>query len=86
MARTVQVAEGVNDPHRHAQGSDRRAGAGPAEGQTGRRDVAARGPELNAQITELQAPGLKATEAFGRAGMASSPRSTRRSAPNRPMR
>ncbi|RCW79984.1 DUF3772 domain-containing protein [Paracoccus lutimaris] len=42
-------------------------GAPPAEGQTETDDVAARRKELNEQMAELQAPGLKAVEAYGRA-------------------
>lgn len=39
----------------------------PGEGQTESEDIAARRKELNAQLSELQAPGLAAVEAFGRA-------------------
>ena len=39
----------------------------PAEGQVEAEDVAARRKELNDQLNELQAPGLRAVEAFGRA-------------------
>ncbi len=42
-------------------------GAPPAEGQTESEDIAARRKELGAQLSELQAPGLAAIEAFGRA-------------------
>ena len=42
-------------------------GPAPAEGQTEPEDVAARRKALNDQMAELQAPGLKAIEAFGRA-------------------
>ncbi|KGJ06543.1 Small-conductance mechanosensitive channel [Paracoccus halophilus] len=39
----------------------------PGEGETEAEDVAARRQELNKQLAELQAPGLKAVEAQGRA-------------------
>ncbi|MTH78736.1 DUF3772 domain-containing protein [Paracoccus aestuariivivens] len=42
-------------------------GQPPAEGQSESDDVAARRKELNDQLSELQAPGLKAVEAYGRA-------------------
>ncbi|MDS9467490.1 DUF3772 domain-containing protein [Paracoccus sp. MBLB3053] len=42
-------------------------GPAPAEGETESADVAARREELNAQLAELQAPGLKAVEGYGRA-------------------
>ncbi|WP_134682093.1 DUF3772 domain-containing protein [Paracoccus ravus] len=42
-------------------------GPPPAEGQTEPEDVAARRKELNDQLAQLQAPNLKAVEAYGRA-------------------
>lgn len=42
-------------------------GAPPAEGQVEAEDVATRRKVLNDQLNELQAPGLKAIEAYGRA-------------------
>ncbi len=60
--------EGVNST-RIATLKDQIAALGPApaEGQTETEDVAARRTELNNQLAELQAPGLKAVEAYGRA-------------------
>lgn len=42
-------------------------GSPPAEGKTEPEDIAARRKELNDQLSKLQAPGLTAVEAFGRA-------------------
>lgn len=42
-------------------------GPPPAEGQTESDDIAARRKELNEQLSTLQAPGLQAVEAYGRA-------------------
>lgn len=42
-------------------------GPAPAEGQTESDDIAARRKDLNDQLAQLQAPGLQAVEAFGRA-------------------
>jgi len=42
-------------------------GAPPAEGETEPEEIAARRAELNRQLAELQAPGLKAVEAHSRA-------------------
>ncbi|AGT08137.1 DUF3772 domain-containing protein [Paracoccus aminophilus] len=42
-------------------------GPPPAEGQTESDDLATRRKSLNSQLSELQAPGLTAVEAFGRA-------------------
>lgn len=42
-------------------------GPPPAEGQTESEDIAARRKQLNEQLAELQAPGLQAVEAYGRA-------------------
>lgn len=39
----------------------------PAEGQAESEDIAARRKELNEELAQLQAPGLKAVEAYGRA-------------------
>ncbi len=60
--------EGVNST-RISTLKDQIAALGPvpAEGQTESEDVAARRTELNTQLSELQAPGLKAVEAYGRA-------------------
>ena len=60
--------EGVNST-RIATLKDQIAALGPlpAEGQTEAEDVAGRRKELNDQLAQLQAPGLKAVEAFGRA-------------------
>lgn len=63
-----KAAEGTNST-RIATLKDQIAALGPApaEGQTESDDIAARRKELNDQLSELQAPGLKAVEAFGRA-------------------
>lgn len=60
--------EGVNST-RIATLKDQIAALGPvpAEGETEAEDVAARRKELNDQLSQLQAPGLKAVEAYGRA-------------------
>ncbi|SMO60403.1 DUF3772 domain-containing protein [Paracoccus laeviglucosivorans] len=42
-------------------------GPAPAEGQTEAEDIATRRKQLNDQLSELQAPGRQAVEAFGRA-------------------
>lgn len=42
-------------------------GPAPAEGETESEDLAARRADLNRELSELQAPGLNAVEAFGRA-------------------
>ncbi len=42
-------------------------GTPPAEGQTEPEEIAARRKELNEQLATLQAPGLQAVEAYGRA-------------------
>ena len=63
-----QSSQGVNST-RIATLRDQIAALGPvpAEGQTEAEDVAGRRKELNDQLAQLQAPGLKAVEAFGRA-------------------
>ena len=63
-----QAAQGTN-ASRIATLKDQIAALGPppAEGQAEAEDVAARRKELNQQLADLQAPGLKAVEAYGRA-------------------
>lgn len=63
-----QGAEGTNST-RIATLKDQIAALGPApaEGQTESEDIAARRTELGKQLSELQAPGLAAVEAYGRA-------------------
>ncbi len=63
-----KAAEGTNAP-RIATIKDQIAALGPApaEGQSESDDIAARRKELNDQLSQLQAPGLQAVEAFGRA-------------------
>ncbi|MDT1061690.1 DUF3772 domain-containing protein [Paracoccus sp. CPCC 101403] len=65
---TFQAAQGTNST-RIATLKDQIAALGPApaEGQTEAEDVAARRKELGTQLSELQAPGLKAVESYGRA-------------------
>ncbi|HWL56912.1 MAG TPA: DUF3772 domain-containing protein [Paracoccus sp. (in: a-proteobacteria)] len=65
---TFHAAQGTNST-RIATLKDQIAALGPlpAEGQTESEDVAARRKDLNTQLSELQAPGLKAVEAYGRA-------------------
>lgn len=63
-----KAAEGTNAP-RIATLKDQIAtlGPAPAEGQSEAEDIAARRKELNDQLSQLQAPGRQAVEAFGRA-------------------
>lgn len=63
-----QQAEGTNAT-RIATLKDQIAALGPvpAEGQTESEDIATRRKELNEQLSVLQAPGLSAVEAYGRA-------------------
>lgn len=63
-----KASEGTNST-RIATLKDQIAALGPvpAEGQTESDDIAARRKELNDQLSQLQAPGLQAVEAFGRA-------------------
>ena len=63
-----KAAEGTNAP-RIATLKDQIAALGPppAEGQSESDDIVARRKELNDQLSQLQAPGLQAVEAFGRA-------------------
>ncbi len=64
----LKGAQGVNST-RIATLKDQIGALGPvpAEGQTESDDIAARRKELNEQLSTLQAPGLQAVEAFGRA-------------------
>ncbi|WP_323715678.1 DUF3772 domain-containing protein [Paracoccus aminovorans] len=64
----LKTAQGLNAT-RIATLKDQIAALGPppAEGQTESDDIAARRKELNEQLSTLQAPGLQAVEAYGRA-------------------
>ncbi|MEF9601859.1 DUF3772 domain-containing protein [Paracoccus sp. PXZ] len=64
----LKAGQGVNAT-RIATLKDQIAALGPppAEGQTEPEEIAARRKELNEQLSTLQAPGLQAVEAYGRA-------------------
>jgi potassium efflux system protein len=66
--KQFQDAQGVNaDPIATIESQIAALGPAPAEGETEPDDIAARRSELQARLSELQAPRLAAVEAFSRA-------------------
>ena len=66
--RLFSSAQGINGPRiQSVKDQIATLGPAPAEGQTEADDIAARRKALNDQLSDLQAPGVAATEALSRA-------------------